>query len=163
MQTPPYLNHIIESERHLKIADHLLYMTYSLVKDKKLLLKILSEINTSILNCINGILQYEYLYKRITLTKDARTNFRIFINKCSKKYQIEKKEIELITELISIAEKHRKSPMEFVRNDKIIILSESSDGSPGLQQSTITAEKIKEFLETSKLVLKKTKSGILNQ
>jgi len=45
--------------------------------------------------------------------------------------------------------------MEFVRNEKVIILSEN------LKPKTITIEKTKEFLLLAKNILNKTKKGIL--
>jgi len=149
-----FLEYISEAERKIKIADHFIYMTFPIVRDNKLLLKILSELNSAILNCISAILQYEYIYKRISLTKDAKSNFQIFIQKCSPRYDITEEEIKQITNLINLAEKHKRSPFEFVRGNKVVILSDN------LQQETLTIEKIKKFLETSKILLKKTKQTI---
>ena len=53
-------------------------MTFPLVKDKKLLLKILLELKKGLAHIINAILQYEYLYKRIRLSQDSKSNFNVF-------------------------------------------------------------------------------------
>jgi len=150
-----FLEYIQDAEKIIQKVDHLVYITYPLIKDKRLLLKILLEINIAVTNCVNSILQHEYIYKKITLYKNAKTNFRTFNEKCSQKYKITKEEIKLILELFDLVEKHKQSPMEFVRNEKVIILSEN------LKPKTITIEKIKEFLLLAKNVLTKTKSGIL--
>ncbi len=47
-------------------------------------------------------------------------------------------------------EKHRESPFEFVKDDKVVILSN------GLKPKTLTVEKTKEFLILVKNVLRKT-------
>jgi len=60
----------------------------------------------------------------------------------------------LILELLELAERHRRSTMEFVRNGKVVILSES------LEHRIITIEKAKEFLELAKNILRKTKEKI---
>jgi len=39
---------------------------------------------------ISSILQYEYLYKRITLYKNSKVNFKTFIEKCASRYRISK-------------------------------------------------------------------------
>ena len=57
-----FLEYLEESGKRIATADHLLYVTFPLVKEKKLLLKILEEINSGLLNCLNSILQYEYLF-----------------------------------------------------------------------------------------------------
>ena len=145
-----FLENIQEAQKILQAADHMVYVTFPLIKDKRLLIKVITETKNAITNCINAILQYEYLYKRIDLYKDPKTNFRLFIKKCSPRYNINSKETDLILELFEIVEKHKQSTAEFARDDKIIILSEN------LKTETITLEKTKEFLNLAKNILKKT-------
>ena len=63
----------------------------------------------------------------------------------------------MIIELFEIVENHKQSHFEFVKNEKIIILSEN------LEQKSLTVEKIKEFLWLAKNVLKKSKEVILRK
>jgi len=156
MEKPVYLSYLDEAEKKLKTADHLIYMTYPMVQDKKILLTILSEINLSVLNTINAILQYEYLYKRIELTKSGKDNLLIFFTECAPKYNITPTETKKIKDIIHLAEIHKKSPMEFLKEDKIIILSES------LQPRSISVENIKEYLLTTKEVFVKTAYRLIN-
>ncbi len=144
-----FLENIIAAEKRIKTADHMVYVTFPLIKDKRLLLKIIQEIKNAITEGINSILQYEYLYKRIILYKNPKSNFKIFIEKCAPRYQITREEINLILELFDFIEKHKESPFEFIRNEKVIILSEN------LKPKALTIEKIKEFLIVAKSVLKK--------
>ncbi len=146
-----FLENIVAAEKKIQVADHMIYVTFPLIKDKRLLLKILQEIKNAVMNCISSILQYEYLYKRIILYKNAKSNFKIFIEKCAPRYQITKEEINLILELFDFIEKHRESPFEFIKDDKVIILSNS------LNPKTLTIEKTKEFLMLVKSILRKTR------
>ncbi len=150
-----FLGYLKEAEKIIQKVDHIVYITYPLIKDKRLLLKILLETKIAITNCINSILYHEYLYKKITLYKNAKTNFKTFNEKCSPKYRITKEEIELILELFDIVKKHNQSSMEFMRNEKIVILSAN------LEPKTITIEQTKGFLLLAKNILTKTKRGIL--
>ena len=59
--------------------------------------------------------------------------------------------------LFEIAEKHKQSSMEFVKNEKIVILSEN------FNHIEITLEKIREFLALSKSILQKTKENFLRK
>ncbi len=145
-----FLENILAAEKKIHTADHLVYVTFPLIKDKRLLLKITQEIKNAATNCISSILQHEYLYKRINLYKDPKLNFKIFIKKCVPKYQITKEEVNLILELFDFMEKHKKSPFEFIKDDKIVILSN------GLEPKTLTFEKTKEFLIIVKSILRKT-------
>ena len=149
-----FLENLQEAETKIQIADHMLYVTFPLLKDKKLLLKILLDTKTAIAKCISSILQYEYLYKRIKLYNNPKTNFKTFEEKCTKRYNITEQEINLIQELFEIVEEHKKSAMEFMKNEKIVILSQS------LQQKTLTLEKTKEFLVVAKNILQKIKTTI---
>jgi len=149
-----FLEYLETAENMIRTVDHMIYVTFPLIKDKRLLLKIISDMNTAILGIISSILQYEYLQKRIELTKDASSNLRVFIEKCAPRYRMNEQEIKSITNLINLAEKHKKSPFEFVRDEKVIILSEN------LKPETITLDKAKEFLLMSKSILRKTQETL---
>jgi len=152
-----FLQYLETAEKSINLVDHIIYVTFPLIKDKRLLLKIISETNIAILNIINSVLQYEYLYKRITLTKNARTNFDIFIKQCSPRYNITSNEIKSISELLELSKEHKKSPFEFIKDEKVVILSKD------LKQKTITLDKAKEFLIIGKNILEKVKKVILGK
>lgn len=149
-----YLEYLISSQKKLQTADHLIYMTYPLIKDKKLLLKIMSELNSAVVDLINSVLQYEYLFKHIELTKNPTTNLNLFFQKCALKYRIDNTEIIVIKELLDLNEKHHKSPIEFIRNGNVVILTEN------LNPSIISPEKIKQFLYSLKTTLRKVQKAI---
>ena len=140
--------------KNIRISDHMLYVTYPVIKDKRLLLKILDQVYDSVIGVINSILQYDYINKRINLTNNAKQNFETFINKCAKRYNITPEETDDITELITIIEGHRKSPMEFTRMDKIVIMSES------LNTLIIDSNKLKKYLSLAKNLVNKAKFGM---
>jgi len=136
--------------RNLKIADHMTYVTFPLINEQRLLLKIFDEIYKSIINCINAILNYEYLYKKIRLYRDNNNNLQTFINKCSKNYSLTNEQIKRIKEILEMNRKHKQSAMEFVRKDKIIILSDN------LRTETLDIQIIKKYLLLAKELLMKT-------
>src|SRR3972149_11997681 len=142
-----FLENILDAEKNLRTLDHIIYVTFPLIKDKRLLLKVIQEIKDVVTNCITSILQYEYLYKRISLYRDSRENLKTFTEKCAHRYNIGKDEIRLILELFRFVENHKKSPFEFVKDEKIVILSENS------KPTTMTLEKTKEFLITAKDIM----------
>lgn len=149
-----FLENLQEAETTLRTADHMFYVTFPLLKDKKLLLKILQDTKTAISKCISSILQQDYLYKRISLYNNQKANFRTFESKSSKRYNITEQEIRDIKDLFDISESLKQSSMEFLKNDKIVILSRD------MQPKTITTEKIKEFLTLTKNILRKTQNAI---
>lgn len=137
----------------LQTADHLAYITFPLVKEKRLLLKILSELSNFTLNAINSVLQYEYYWKRIHIYTEARANLQTFKSLASR-YEISQEQVIKMMEILSLNEKHKKSPFEFVRNDKIVIMSE------GMHTDIINLEKIKGFLVETKDILRKINSKL---
>lgn len=144
-----YEESLAKSVKELRVADHILYVTYHIIKDKRLLLKALEQEYESLMSIINAILQYDYLWKRIQLYHDSRLNFETFIEKCSKRYAITTQEIQEIKDFISIVELHKKSPTEFMRKERVIIMSNS------LKTSFIDYEKLKKYLEMIRKIIKK--------
>jgi len=109
----------------------------------------LQEIKNAVAHCISSILQHDYIYKKIELYKDPKSNFKVFTEKCAPAYNITKEEIGLVIELFDFIEKHKQSPFEFVKDDKVVILSN------GLKPKTLTLDKTKEFLILGKNLVRK--------
>jgi len=149
-----FQENLAQAIKNLQIADHMAYVTYPLINEKRLLLKIFDEIYKSIIGCISAILNYEYLYKRIQLYKENEYNIQTFINKCAKNYGLTNKQIQEIREILEINKQHKQSAMEFVKRDKIVILSDN------LGTQTINIQKIKEYLLLAKELLMRTNNKI---
>jgi len=144
-----YEENLNKAIKELKIADHILYVTYHIVHDKRLLLKSLDQEYEALMSIINAILQYDYLWKRIRLYQDPKLNFDTFINSCSRRYGLTDKEINEIKDFLSVVEMHKKSPMEFMRREKVVIMSD------GLKSTVVDYEKLKYFLEMIKRIIKR--------
>ncbi len=151
-----FLESIESAEKSIQIADHMTYVTYPVVKDSRLLLKVIELISEGVFHTINAILQYDYVYKRIRLSSDAKENFRLFMERCVSDYKLEDIEKEKIKELFRIAELHKHSAFEFVRGEKIVIMFE------GARTEVLNLERIKGFLNLAKVIYKKV-SGLINR
>lgn len=149
-----YFQSLEEATRALQIADHMTYITFPLVKEKRLLLKVLSELSLAILSTINAVLQYEYTWKRIQLYSDPKSNFETF-KRISSRYEISSEQLKTLMEILTLAERHKKSPFEFVKEEKIVIMSDD-----GMIPSYLTLDKIKAFLIETKDVIHKASSKI---
>jgi len=149
-----FLELLDDAKKNIQLADHMTYMTFPLLQDNRLLFKILEELNNGFLDIINSILQYEYLYKRIQLSKDPKKNFKLFKEKCAPAYKISEDELQYIIQILTLYKKHKKSGFEFVKNGKVVIMSDN------LKTETISLDKIKEFLIISKKILKKVSAKI---
>ena len=148
-----FLSILDDAQRHLKTADHMIYITFPLVKEKRILIKVLEEIHHSLSNTITAVLQYEYKMKRIKMYNDEKMNIEIFRQQCASRYNIKPEQTETIMEIIRIAKKHKQSPFEFTRNDRFVIMSDN------LRVDTINIEKLKGFLAIAKDVLMKVNAS----
>jgi len=151
-----FLENIYEAEQIITRLDHIVYVTYPVVKDKKLLLKILVETRIAIARMINAILQYEFLFRRIKLYKTPKENMKTFINQCAPRYNISQNEVRLIINLFDIVDMHKNSTFEFRKDEKLVILNQ--DSSP----KVIVLENAKEFVGIAKQMLSKIRQVMSN-
>ena len=78
---------VLEANKRLKLADHMLYVTYPLVKDHKLLIHILENIDKSLKCSIDAYLRYDRIYKRIKANPETfLEKINIFSKISSKRY-----------------------------------------------------------------------------
>ncbi len=151
-----FLENIYEAERIINQINHMTYVTYPIVKDKKLLLKILVETRIAVARLINAILQYDFLFKRIRITKNPKENLKTFINKCAPRYNITQEETNEVVELFDIVDMHKNSTFEFRKDEKLVILNHNS------APKVIVFENIKEFLGVAMKMLENIKKSISN-
>ncbi len=150
-----------KTEKSLRMSDHMIYITYPLIKENRLLKKIIEDLYQIANNIINAILQYEHMYKRINLdpnkNQDQEDNFNLFKNKCADRFNITNQEIQELEELFKLMNKHKESSFEFSRKNKLVIMSDN------LKTESINLEKLKKYLNILKIILKKTKNKIENK
>ena len=134
-----------ESKKKLKIADHMLIMTYPLVQDTKLLLAVMQNIFLSLTYAMGSILHYERSFKTIPPFQDNfSSKFNMFRAKIVDKYKIDKDYVKFIEEVKDIIVQHKQSPVEFVRKDRFVICSDNYN------MKTISIETMKEYLNKTK-------------
>ncbi len=111
-----------EAQDKMLQADHLTFMTYPQIQEPKLLALIVENINVIMLNCMDALLQYERMYKRIEPTKkDFSSELMILRNHCFRRYGIPDSIGKAIFEVKSLAEKKKSCPVEFRKDDKYVL------------------------------------------
>jgi len=142
------------ARKKIQIADHMLTMTYPMVKDPKLLLAVMENIFLALTNSVAALLYYERTYKRAPPFQDTFVSkFNIF-RKCVSRYNIDESHLIMLKEIKDIILQHKKSPVEFTRNDSFIICSEN------YQMKTISLEKMKNYISKSRLFIQNINSII---
>lgn len=145
-----------EARKRIQTASHILLSTYPFAKENKILLQALEEIHGAMAGVIKSVLQFEYLYKRVTLYSDAQSNFETFLE-CAPRYNISIDELKKIKHVFLLVEKHKRSPMEFVRKDKVVILSDN------LKTDFITFDLMRHYLSAAKDIANKAESFFIKK
>jgi len=148
---------IQNAKKNIRIADHMLVMTYPLIKDPKLLLSVLENINQAITNSISSILEYERIFKRIPPYQESfDSKLNMFRSKIMSRYGLNQEYLNLILEVNEILREHKKSPIEFSRDDRFVICSENyrmkTVGIPDLKKNIA---KTKMFINQIELLVSK--------
>ena len=140
---------IDEANKLINRADHLLYITYPLVKDNKIIINIAENVNNGLITAVEALLAYDRLYKRIPIYSDQfEIKFDIFKNKVVPRYNIDREHVVLISDMKNFIENRKKSGTEFVKEDKFIVFRQN-------KVDTMSFDKIKKNLNSSKEFLSK--------
>jgi hypothetical protein len=150
MAEEEHQEYISEAIKKIKTADHILVMTYPLVKDPKLLLTVIEKTYLGMKDAVYSIIAYERLWKRIPYASDSfQDKLRVFQQRIIDNYNIEKKYINKIQELAETIKEHKESTIEFARKEKFVICSKN------YKLNTITKESIKKDVEEGKRFVEK--------
>tara|TARA_Y100000310_G_C20694493_1_gene824579 strand:+ start:1182 stop:1661 length:480 start_codon:yes stop_codon:yes gene_type:complete len=145
----------ITSKRNIQIADHMIYMTYNVVKDPKILLSIMDNIFLGFSKAMNAVLQAEYIYKKIpSIPKGFEAKSMLFRD-IALKYDINDEYLKAMREIKETIIDHKTSPVEFRRKDKFVICSGD------YKMRTIDIDIIKKYIKLAKEFISKTDSIII--
>lgn len=135
----------LDAEQKLKIADHLLSTTYSLVKEPKLLVSVTENLFHALELTITGLLEYETHFKTLgNYGNTFEAKIDMFRRKIVPKYGISHEFMDFVIELKSTVDEHKKSSVEFAKKEKYII----SDNDYNLR--TLTADDVKKKVQKTK-------------
>lgn len=136
------------AKKKIQIADHMLSVTYPLVKDTKLLLAIIENIFLAYANAMSAVLYQDRVLKKIPPFKNNfESKFHMFRQRCVDRYKIDRNYVIEMQNLKEIIVEHKKSPVEFVRKDRFVICSDN------YKLKTINLEEIKSYLKKAKLFI----------
>ena len=133
-----------EAWEHYHAAEHLLKVTYPLLKDPKLLLGIITTIYNTLSTALNYFLESHYddqLIQKFHLLQQ-------------KKIHLPKESENLIHSINNLKMQHQQSPIEFSRKNKMVICTRE------YHLQTISQENIKELLQKTKETLNYLESRI---
>ena len=137
-----------KAKKRISVADHILSVTYPLVKDTKLLLAVIENIFLAYTNTIGSLLYYERVFKKIPpFQENFESKFTMFKETCIHKYNIDRSYIADIQDLKNIIISHKKSPVEFARKDRFVICSDN------YKLKTVSVDELKKQIDKAKLFI----------
>ena len=117
-----------KANEKIKVADHMLFMTYPLLKDPKLLLSVVENVHCALDYAVASLLHHEKLFKRIPAFQETwQSRFDMFKNTVVPQQKINQSYVKLISDVKILLTAHKKSPVSFAKNDKFVILSPKYD------------------------------------
>ena len=135
--------------RNLTVADHILYVTYPVIQDPKLLVGVLNNLFLALMNAMTAVLWHDRLFKLIPPFYDTfESRFNMFRVKSMPQHNIEKRYSDLIQEMKEMTFLHKKSSVEFRRKDSFIICQDD------YSTISISASQLKEYVKTTKEFVK---------
>jgi hypothetical protein len=142
-----------QAKKKLQLADHILTMTYPLVKDPRLLVSATENLFLAYTYGMSSVLHYDRLFKRIPAFPDNfQSKFDLFEDKCAKRYRIDSEYLKIMRDIKDIILAHKTSPIEFSRKDNFVICSGD------YRMRSVSPVEIKKYVEKAKLFIKNVSS-----
>jgi hypothetical protein len=146
MQSPQnWQNYLNEAKFNFKNANHLAYVSLTLLKENRLLIKIILDLHKTAVSLIKAFLDFESEQKKITLSREPQKNLSIFLEKVAPKY-LRKEQIDSLVKILKVAKQHKDSPLEFVKKDKFVIFNNGN-------YEILTAENVRAMIHTLNQVI----------
>ncbi len=136
------------AEQKIKAADHLLAVTYPILKEPKLLILVIENIFYALDSEISISLMHENIFKK-EYEENFDEKFSMFKRKIATKYDLNKELISFIEKIRKIIEEHKKTAVEFTRKEKLIITNEN------YSLIKITPDECKKLISEAKKHIKK--------
>jgi hypothetical protein len=125
--------------KNVKIADHMLGVSYPLLNDPKILVSVANNLLLAVDNAMASVLEHEMLFKRIQ-TYPISTQDKYLLLKKRALQGLDDKNYAVINDLVEISKGHKSSPVEFPRQDKFVIASDT------YELRTLTVKDLKDYL-----------------
>ena len=147
---------LVDGRRHLRAADHLVSITYPLVKDNRLLLTAADNLFSAGKNLMAALLHYEEAFKRIPHFKDDYDSMLYwFRSRCMPSYSLSRDYRIAIDELKGLFDNHRSSSVEFSRKDAFVICSDRYN------VRRVTVSQLKDYVATLRRMLMDVEGVVL--
>ncbi len=140
-----------KAKQNVKVADHMITMSYPMFKDPKILVSAVNSLLQAAENSVSSMLEYEKLFKRIPVYHESLdVKATLFKQKIIPRYKLNKEHEKLLKTLMDLSKAHKDSAVEFPKNEKFVMCSET------YEMRTITVQDLKELIKKTKLLIDDT-------
>jgi len=114
-----FKNLVLETNKHYRLADHIANVTYPLIKDSRLLLSMLDNLDKCVKCALDAFLYYEKLNDRISVfPEDLAIKLQVFSKTAAIRHNVNGFQI-LVREITETLTKHKESPVEFIKDNRL--------------------------------------------
>lgn len=147
-----------QSKKRLESCNHMLNVSYRLLKDPKILLSVATNLLKACEFAINSLLEIGVIDKVIPKYKknDFQSKYNLFIQKIISQYNIDKIHIKTVSKLKELVSMHKKSSVEFTRKKKFVMADES------YELRTLSENDMKNYYQKTKKFLEQVE-GVLHE
>ncbi|HOI18344.1 MAG TPA: hypothetical protein PLX15_00580 [Candidatus Woesearchaeota archaeon] len=139
---------LLSAKQNIKVADHMMNVTYPLVMDPKLFPTIIENIFLGYTNALAAILYYERYYKRIPPFNDSFDSKLMFYETYVKEqYKFNNHYSKTMNNLRELMIAHKKSPVEFSRKGKFVICNDE------YSLKTLDIDTVKSYIRECKVFI----------
>lgn len=120
-----YNEFFTKAKKEFDLADHIIYITYPIVKDKILFLSAVTHLTNAAVNAIDFFLNREKSYKKILmLPASAKLKVRFFAENYSQMYTVHSEFWKDILDMIEFTES-RPEKVQLEKDERICVLNEN--------------------------------------
>lgn len=129
------------AKEKLHVGKHITTVTFPSLQDPKLLLAALQHLFLSMNYSMNAVLTHEHERGKTPPYNPSFTSrFSAFRMHCADRLGFDKEAVKALWEARHLLLEHKKSPVEFVRDTRIVICSDDFD------MTIVSSDRVKEFL-----------------
>ncbi len=140
-----YQELLASAKKETELADHLIYVTYPIIKEAKFLLAIAEHVIKASRSAVEALLAFEQHYKRI---EPFSTNFAVMAQTYKEKvepfYSLDPKFHRLLLKLQEIQAMNSQAPVRFKRGEKYILANHE------YKLTTLDFESVKKYSNLAK-------------
>ena len=127
----------------LRLADHMIYITFPLLEDKQIFLNAVTHLGNAIREVVHSFMKNEFDYKRIRFMPPSDLLINEFTSKYSARLGLTPY-IKMVKDVTTFNNVRSRSTIKLKRNDKFIVIS------PEYSMVALSLSEIKDYLGRAK-------------